>query len=255
MMKPGGSYAEYGVAWAHTTFPLPDSTSFEEGAAIPLAALTSAVGLYSRLRLPEPWLPATEPIPLVIWGASSAVGSYAVQLAQRSNIHPLICIAGKSAAHVEKFISPDKGDVVVDYRKGDAEVAQAIRDALKGQKLRHAFDAVSEKGSYQVITQVLEKDGQITLVLPGKDYSEIPESISKTTTTVGSVHADLKDFGYVHSRYISRGLQEGWFKPQPQEIVPGGLNGIETGLTNLKAGKANAVKYIFRIADTEGVSS
>lgn len=27
--QPGGSYAEYGVSWAYTTFRLPDNTSFE----------------------------------------------------------------------------------------------------------------------------------------------------------------------------------------------------------------------------------
>lgn len=29
MLTPGGSYAEYSVAWARTTFHIPDSTSFE----------------------------------------------------------------------------------------------------------------------------------------------------------------------------------------------------------------------------------
>lgn len=29
MRTPGGSYAEYAVAWAHTTFHLPKETSFE----------------------------------------------------------------------------------------------------------------------------------------------------------------------------------------------------------------------------------
>lgn len=29
MRTPGGSYAEYAVAWAHTTFHLPKQTSFE----------------------------------------------------------------------------------------------------------------------------------------------------------------------------------------------------------------------------------
>lgn len=29
MLKPGGSYAEYAVAWAHTTFHLPESVFFE----------------------------------------------------------------------------------------------------------------------------------------------------------------------------------------------------------------------------------
>ena len=114
---------------------------------------------------------------------------------------------------------------------------------------------MSEKGSYQNICQVLEPDGKITLVLPGRDYAEIPSSVQKSNTTVGSVHNELKDFGYVYCRYISKGLEEGWFKAQPQEVVPGGLGGIQTALQNLKDGKASAVKYVFKIADTEGVES
>jgi NADPH:quinone reductase len=166
------------------------------------------------MRLPEPWLPLddTKKIPLVIYGASSAVGSYAIQFAQRSNIHPLICIAGRAQDHVKKLISPEKGDIIVDYRNGDDAVVQGIKDALKGQKLEFAYDAVSEKGSYQNICKVLEPNGKITNVLPGKKYEGIPETVEKSLTTVGSVHTDLKDFGYVYFRYISKGLEEGWFK-------------------------------------------
>lgn len=234
-----------------------DSTA-TEGAALPLAALTAAVGLYSRLRLPEPWLPApdSQRIPLVIWGASSAVGSYAVQLARRSNIHPLICVAGRAQAHVEKLIDRSKGDTVIDYRKGHDAVAQDIKAGLDGAKLEYAFDAVSEEGSYQTICEVLDRQtGKITLIVPAASYSDIPKTIQKSVTTVASIHEDLKDFGYAYSRYLSKGLEEGWFKAQPQEIVPGGLEGVEKGLTNLKNGTASAVKYVFRIADTPGIES
>ena len=34
IMTPHGSYAEYAVAWAHTTFFLPDKTSFEGWSAL-----------------------------------------------------------------------------------------------------------------------------------------------------------------------------------------------------------------------------
>lgn len=255
-MATGGSYAEYALAWTHTTAHLPTKTSFQEGAAIPLAALTSAVGLYARLGLPQPWLPATTKIPLVIYGASSAVGSYALQLALKSNIHPIICVAGRAASHVESFIDRSKGDTIVDYRKGDEAVVSGIKEALKGEDLHYAFDCVSEKGSYQNLSKVLKPQGShITLVLPGKDYSEIPEGITTSTTMVGDVHGNLKDFGYVYFRYLTRGLEEGWFKPQPQEVVPGGLGGVQTALANLKEGNASAVKYVFKIADTEGVSA
>lgn len=227
-----------------------------EGAAIPLAALTAALGLFGndRLNLPQVTSPASTPIPLVVYGASSAVGSYVLQLASRANIHPLICVAGRAQAHVEQFIDRSKGDAIIDYRKGDAAVSEGIKAALKGQKLEYAFDAVSEKNSYQNICKVLEPTGKITLVLPGKDYSDIPEGVQRSTTKVGDVHGSQKDLGFVYSRLITRGLQEGWFKAQPQEIVPGGLGGIESALERLKDGTASAVKYIFEVDKTEGAT-
>lgn len=51
MWTPGGSYAEYALSPAHTAFHIPNTTSFEEAAAIPFAAMTAAIGLYIRLGL------------------------------------------------------------------------------------------------------------------------------------------------------------------------------------------------------------
>ncbi|KAI1179166.1 GroES-like protein [Nemania sp. FL0916] len=252
MMMPHGSYAEYAVAWQYTTFHIPDTTTYEEAAAIPLAAMTSAVALFIRLGLPEPWHPATEPIPLIIYGAASAVGAYAIQLAQRANIHPLICVAGQSAPHVEALIDRSKGDTVLDYREGDAALVAGLRRASGGRPLRHALDAVSKPWSYVNIFPVLEPGGSVTFVQDVED-SEVPSHLKHSRTRVGSVHQDAKDFGFIYFRYFTRGLQEGWLKPQPQEVVPGGLAGVQQALENLRDGKANAVKYVFRIAETEGV--
>lgn len=230
--------------------------------------MTAAVGLYQRLALPQPWSPEISqlgPTPLIIYGAASAVGIYAVQLAQRSNIHPLLCVAGRACDYVEGFLDRSKGDAVIDYRQGDEAVISGLVAALKGQSVTtvgHVLDAVSEGSSITNIAEVLrrvgEKDangsvkGKVTFVLGGEKEG-LPEGVEKSITMVGDVHNDAKDFGYVYFRYFARGLQEGWFKPQRPEVVPGGLGGIQTGLQNLKDGKASAVKYVFRIADTEGV--
>lgn len=115
LRAPHGSYAEYALAPAHTTFHIPKHTSFEEAATIPLAAMTAAVGLFVRMNLPQPFVPASKPLPLLIYGAASAVGAFAIKLASRSNIHPLICVAGKGAAFVESLIDRSKGDVIVSY--------------------------------------------------------------------------------------------------------------------------------------------
>ncbi|KAI1465349.1 GroES-like protein [Daldinia caldariorum] len=252
MMKPHGSYAEYAIAWQHTTFHIPQHTKFEEAAAIPLAAMTAALGLHLRLGLPQPWTPATEPIPLIIYGAASSVGSYTIQLAKKSNIHPLICVAGKSQPHVESLIDRSKGDTIIDYRDGDEAVVEGLKKAAGKSKVLYAFDATSEHNSYVNISEVLAEGGKITTVLPPQNY-EFPAGVSHSMTNVGSVHSDDKDFGFVYFRYLGRALQEGWFKAQPQVIVPGGLRGVQAALQNLKAGMANGVKYVFRISDTEGI--
>lgn len=253
MFSPGGSYAEFAVAWSHTTFPLPHSVSFEDAAALPLASMTAAIALYQRLALPQPWDPPRDTGPLVIYGASSSVGFYALQLALRSNIHPLLCVAGRAAEHIRSFIDPAKGDTVIDYRdKTPDEIASALRTAAAGIPIRHAVDAVSENGTPAILGQALDKGGKITFVLAGRK-EEVPEEINQDITMVGSVHRDAKDFGFVWFRYLSRGLGERWFRAQRVEVVPGGLGGIEKGLRDLKAGRASAMKFVFRIAETEGV--
>ncbi|ETI25926.1 hypothetical protein G647_02703 [Cladophialophora carrionii CBS 160.54] len=264
MRTDHGSFAEYAIAPAKTTFHLPKTTSFEEAATIPLAAMTAAVGLYCRLGLPEPWVGGVSQARkdalaggVVVYGAASAVGAFAVKLLVRSKIHPIIAVAGRGIPFVQGLLDKSKGDVVVDYRKGDEHVVEALRAAVPaGQKLMYAFDAVSEKGSYQNVCKVLDPRGHISLVLPGKKYEAIPDSINQTLTTVGSVHGvpdDLSDFGYAWFRLFALGLKEGWFSGHPYEVVPGGLNGVQTGLENLQHGRASAVKYVYRIEETEGL--
>jgi len=234
--------------------------------------MTAAFGLYQRFHLPLPWHPATAPTPLIIYGGASAVGSYTIQLATLSNIHPLICIAGKGIPHVESLLEPSKGDLILDYRTGNQQLVQDLRAAVAkvpGGKVEYAFDCISEHNSYQNICEVLDRErGHITVILPSKDYSDIPASITHSLTFVGGAHKDKdlhlwqketgsllgnQEFAYVMFRFFGRGLQEGWFKPMPYEVVPGGLGGVEEGLRRLKEGKVSASKLVFRIEETEGV--
>jgi NADPH2:quinone reductase len=249
MMTPGGSFAEYAVGWQHTTFHMPHNVSFEQAATIPLAAMTSAIGLHQRLGLPDPWTPAKEAIPLVVYGGASAVGAYAIKLACLANIHPIIAVAGRGEKFVDGLIDRSKGDTIVDYRNGDEAVVAGIKSALKGAKLHYAYDAVSEHNSYTNIVQVLEPHGHLTLVLPGKTYEGIPETVQQSQTMVGESHNGDKEYAYIMFRYMAKGLAEGWFSAHPFEVVAGGLEGVETGLRNLKEGKNSGVKYVFKIGE------
>jgi NADPH2:quinone reductase len=272
MLTPHGAFGEYAIGLEATTFHIPTTVSFDEAATIPLAGMTAALGLYQRLGLPLPWLPAQERLPLVVYGAASSVGAFAVKLATLSNIHPIICVAGRGKAYVESLIDRSQGDAIVDYRQGNEEVVNGLRKALRdNEKLGYVFDAVSDKGSYQNLMKVMDlSKGRITLVLARKKYEGIPPDFAKSFTQVGRVHSDRypgirgekklegllgdQDFGAIMFKFFERGLAKGWFNGHPFEVVPGGLGGIETGLKDLKAGKASAFKYVFRIDRTEGLS-
>ncbi|KAF2674157.1 GroES-like protein [Microthyrium microscopicum] len=271
MLTPHGCFAEYAVGLEATTFHIPPNVSFEEASTIPLAGMTAALGMYQRLGLPLPWLPAQERLPLVVYGAAGAVGAFAVKLATLSNIHPIICVAGRGIEYVESLIDRSKGDTIVDYRQGNDEVVKSFQQALNGEKLCYAFDAVSDKGSYQNLMKVMDlSKGRISLVLARKHYEGIPDSFAKFFTQVGRVHAESypgikgekklqgllgdQDFGAVMYKFFERGLKAGWFKGHPYQVVPGGLDGVETGLQDLKAGKASAFKFVFRIEETKGLS-
>ena len=263
---PGGSYAEFAVAWDHTTFHLGDGTSFEEAASVPMGSMMASIGLFGMLKvIKTPWTPVETKTPLVIYGAAGTVGAYAIKLASLMNVHPLICVAGRGIPFVETLIDKDKGDVVLDYRNGPEELVQGIKDALQGSKLQYAFDAVSEKGSYVNICEVLDpQSGKITLVLPFH-VDEIPKNIEQTTTMAGvlwdgfenkaqtgkmEIGARRKDFAYSISRFIGRWLNSGELKPHPYTVSDGGLLGIETALKTLRDGKGSATKYVVRVANT-----
>ncbi|KAE8327034.1 chaperonin 10-like protein [Aspergillus sergii] len=266
MFTPHGGYAEYAIAWAYTAFHVSDNVGFEEAATIPLAATTAALALYQTLSLPMPWNPqATDtPTPLVIYGGSTAVGSFAVKLASLSNIHPLIVIAGNGASHVETLIDRGKGDTIIDYRNTDSSVLQSkIKDAAKGAEIHHVFDAIAENGTYNTTAAALTAPGKIAAVWPprAEDGAELPKGIEVEGVMVGSVHADPpagktvgdREFAAAFFAFIARGLTGGWFSGHPVEVRQGGLNGIQQALSDLQKGKASAVKYVLRVGETEGV--
>lgn len=270
MTTPHGGFAEYAIAWEKSTFHLPKDTSFEEAATIPLAAMTAALALFCYLRLPEPWVLSTQAQKdalaggVLVYGAGTAVGAFAIKLLARADIHPILAVAGRGIPFVDCLLDKSKGDIIIDYRGGDNEVVEGIREAVApGHRLLYALDAVSKGSSYTNIIQVLDQYGNINFVLPG-EYKEVPSTMHPTITLVGAVHGNavaesqhghpdnLSDFGYAWFRLFSLGLKDGWFSGHPVEVVPGGLNGVQTGLQSLRDGKASAVKYVCRIAETKG---
>jgi len=50
-------------------------------------------------------------------------------------------------------------------------------------------------------------------------------------------------------RYLEGMLERGEMEGHPFEVVPGGLEGVETGLKKLKAGEGAGRKFVYRISE------
>lgn len=262
----GGSFAEYAIAPQHTVFPIPEPITFEEAATVPLAAYTAAVALFRALEFPSPWDRITTPSrPLVIYGASTAVGAFAIKLARVAGIHPIIAVGSQTS----KFVVPvlAEGDKFVDYTayKTDGELVEAIKraatEAGASDGLVHdVLDSVSTARTAALLGKVLEtsanREPKLALLLPLADPSSVDSKVQVLTTNVGTVHKTAESdqlLGLVWGQAFARGLAEGWLTPHPHEFVKGGLDGLEVALKDLKEGRVRAKKMVVRISETEGV--
>ena len=258
-----GSFAEYGVAPDWTTFHVPNTVSFEEAATIPVAGLTAAIALYVDMRLPTPYTlgkPTAsdgKKVPILVYGVTSAVGAFAAKLARLSGLGPIIGVAGRAGDFAKSLV-----DYVVDYRTGEDALVVAVEEVLAKEgfdgKIPYVFDAISENGSLEATLRFIDlNSGTVSTVLPPKLFArdkesfEYPPGVKAINSAVPRVHSTHKDFGYLWSRYLGRLLEDGRLKAHPYEVIPGGLNGVLTGLKKLKEGKASGVKYVYRIEDTK----
>lgn len=105
----------------------------------PMAALMACIGIFGMLEVvPSPWPPFLDgdDRPLVIYDAASAVGAYAVKLANLLNVHLLLCVAHRGISFMKSLV--DEIDAILDYRKGEDFVVGEIQRLLEGKELKLA---------------------------------------------------------------------------------------------------------------------
>ena len=77
-----GAFAEKIVVKADIQIKIPDNMSFEDAATLGVAFITCGQGLYQSLGLSLPNQPITTKEPILIYGGSSAMGTFGIQFAK-----------------------------------------------------------------------------------------------------------------------------------------------------------------------------
>jgi len=175
-----------------------------EAATIPLVTLAAAISLFRRQSLPAPWSPlplSNTSTPLVIYGASSALGCFAIKLASLAHIHPIIAVCGSSKDYVRTLLDDSKGDKIVDYKQGVDAWKEEVQRHLVGQRPpMNALDAISANGTWIPLAQVLADSlrnsvgpptsPKLSVVSGAAHYTDagIPDNVDIIYTYVGTAH-------------------------------------------------------------------
>jgi NADPH:quinone reductase-like Zn-dependent oxidoreductase len=232
-----GAFQKYTVARSEGVIPLPDTLSFEEGAILPLAVLT-ALSAYTTLGIPldTKYTPEDKQA-ILIWGASSSVGSLAVQSAK---IMGFAVYATAGAQNLE-YVKTLGANAVFNYKSSDV-VSQIANKARE--------DGVSLRTAHVIVDNALQQTLDVLKHTKGDGLAKvahaplIPEdapTLEGTEIRFTSPPTDPdernKHIYKCFNIWLTDGLSSGTVVPSPRiQVVPGGIGGLNDALDTLKAG-------------------
>jgi NADPH2:quinone reductase len=150
-MTHGGGFAEFSVAPASSVFPIPDSLSFEEAAAMPIVYHTSYYALTHRtkLRMGES---------LLVHAGASGVGMSAIQIGKAVGAM-VIATAGSEAKRA--FAQAQGARHVVDYN--DPAWVDRVKELTSGRGADVIYDPVGGD-IFDASTKCIAPEGRLLVI-------------------------------------------------------------------------------------------
>ncbi|CAG8135216.1 unnamed protein product [Penicillium salamii] len=247
-----GAYSQYTLADERISFPLSASISPEHASTVPLAAATAWLALYSKgcLAIDREQNKGSS---VLIWGGSSSVGLYAIQLA---SMHGLEVITSCSPKH-EKLVRSYGARHVFDYK--DEQVVPKIKAVAP--TLKYAFDTIGNDTSSPTASQALQDGGNVCTVRPGKANTDKVASGCRVTD-VFVFTSFLKDHAYGTFKWpaseedhqlsselfekLTTWLENGTIKPSHHKTYSG-LESVPEGFQEHRDGKVSAYKIVYEL--------
>ncbi|KAJ5953554.1 hypothetical protein N7454_000450 [Penicillium verhagenii] len=250
-----GTFAEYIIVKGDLQLHIPDHLTFEEAATMGAALHTAGQGLIQNLGLPFSNEASDEPIPILIYGGSSATGAMGIQLAKLSGYNPI----ATCSKHNFEYVTSLGASAVFDYK--DPECGRKIREHTNNS-LKLAWDTISEESSALICAEALSSSGGRygSLGLSKCPRDDVQSNMTIGTTLFGEelnfgdftipAMPDHLAFAQKHALICEGLLAQKKIKPLVPRVMNGGLRGIADGLKLLRENQVSAQKLVYRIAET-----
>ncbi|KAL8759695.1 MAG: hypothetical protein Q9199_000567 [Rusavskia elegans] len=232
-----GAFQKFTLARSEGVVPLPDTLTFEEGAILPLAVLT-ALSAYTTSGIPlDTKFTPNDKQAILVWGASSSVGSLAVQSAKTMGF----TVYATAGAQNLEYVKTLGANAAFDYKSSDVVSQIANKAKEDGVTLRTAHVIVDNALQQTLdVLKLTKGDGPAKVAhapllpedAPTLEGTEIKFTFPPTDPDERNKHI-YKCFNI----WLKDGLSSGAVVPSPRiQLVPGGIGGLNDALDTLKAG-------------------
>lgn len=151
--KGSGAFAEYAVTSEDSIAKMPDTISFTEAAAVPLAACSAYQVLIEHMKLKK-----DEKI--LIHGGSGGIGTFAIQLAKHLGAYVATTASGAGLPYVKQ----QGADMIIDYESENFENKvtnfDAVLDTVGGETYKKSF-AILKKGG--IIVSMISRPDDVLM--------------------------------------------------------------------------------------------
>lgn len=251
-----GAFAQYVRTRPELLLRVPYHLSMEQTATLGTGIMTNILALWDPLALglqASPEHPAEKPLPVLVYGASTATGSLAIQMLRLSGLQPIVTCSPRNFALVQERGAGGK----VDYMQPDA--VEEVK-GLTGGKLKHAYDcivdtvsvshcykAIGRTGGRYVALEMVPDELRVRRAVRAKvvlGYEAFGRDVALSKGYESS--GDPKKFDLVvkYFRILQKYLDDGTLRTHPIQTLEGGFEGILQGLQVLQSGSISGKKLV-----------
>lgn len=255
-----GSYAEYAKQESDLLFKVPESISLKEASHFGCAWLTALQVILYDQKNDFPPTKVDANTWYLVYGASTSVGLFAVQLAKSIGYK----VVGVCSERNFDLVKSYGADEVVDYRDG-AKAKEDIKRITNGG-VNIGLDCISEGDSFDIALGGFKKGekGRLNALLPPSDFAKnFDENIHCDWTLAYTVFGKAFDNPFTGGIPLPANKDERAFavkafaktpefinngiKPNPVHDM-GGLDTVKDGFEHQKSGKVSAKKITYTYA-------
>jgi NADPH:quinone reductase-like Zn-dependent oxidoreductase len=233
--KPdAGTFAEMCRVRCDLIGRVPDGMSMQDASTLPVGLLTAGLMFHVEAK---PVISGPE-VAVLVYGASSSVGLYCVQLAAADG-HKVVAVASKRNAPLLQQLG---ATVVIDYHDADWE-AQAV-SALGPASKAVALDTIAKQQTADACARIVKACGGSLVSLTGGAKATV-DGVALKPVMLALCYGDEALASAVAKLYVaySATLAKGAIKPNPCEVI-GGLDAVSGGFDLMRADKVSAKKLV-----------